>query len=70
VIEACSIRQIDSVSCHDAFAMYLDSTNLGIGALFRSSFVTNVTCWLTLVLRMCNPMVLPSMQLQKVSVTL
>jgi len=34
------------VSCHNhnAFAFYLDSTNLGIGALLRSSFVTRVMC--------------------------
>jgi len=29
---------------HNAFAFYLDSTNLGIDALLRSSFVTSVTC--------------------------
>ena len=39
--------------CHNAFAFYLDSTNLGISALLRSSAVTSVTCWLTIVLRMC-----------------
>jgi len=53
VIELCWIRLIDGVSCHNAFAFYLVSTNLGIGVLFRSSFVTSVTCELTLVLRMC-----------------
>ena len=44
VIEICSIRLTDGVSCHNAFALYLDSTNLGIGALLRSSAVTSVTC--------------------------
>ena len=44
VNELCSIRLIDGVSCHNAFAFYLDSTNLGIGALLRSSFATSVTC--------------------------
>ena len=44
VKELCSIRLIDGVLCHNVFAFYLDSTNLGIGALFRSSFVTSVTC--------------------------
>jgi len=43
VIELCSIRLIDGVSCHNAFAFCLDSTNLGIGALLRSSVVTSVT---------------------------
>jgi len=50
VKELCSIRLIDGVPCHNAFVFYLDSTNLGIGALLRSSFVTSVT---TIVLRMC-----------------
>ena len=31
-------------TCHNASAFYLDSTNIGIGALLRSSFVTSVTC--------------------------
>jgi len=44
VIELCSIRLIDGVSSHNVFAFYLDSTNLGIGALLRSSFVTSDTC--------------------------
>jgi len=44
VIEICSIRLIDGVSCHNAFAFYVDSTNLGISALLRSSVVTSVTC--------------------------
>jgi len=44
VIELFCVRLIDGVSCHNAFAFYLDSTNLGIGALFRSSFATSVTC--------------------------
>jgi len=44
VIELCCIHLIDGVSCHKAFAFYLDSTNLGIGALLRSSHVTSVTC--------------------------
>jgi len=53
VIELCSVRLIDGVSSHNAFAFYLDSTNLGIRALLRSSAVTSVTCQLTIVLRMC-----------------
>ena len=32
VMELCCIRLIDGVSCQNAFAFYLDSTNLGIGA--------------------------------------
>jgi len=44
MIELCSIPLIDGVSCHSAFAFYLDSTNLGIGAVLRSSVVTSVTC--------------------------
>jgi len=44
MIELCSIRLIDGVSCHNAYASYLDSTNLGISALLRSSVVTSVTC--------------------------
>jgi len=44
MVELCSIRMIDGVACHNAFAFHLDSTNLGIGALFRSSVVTIVTC--------------------------
>jgi len=44
VNELCCIRLIDGVSCHNAFAFYLHSTNLGIGALLRSSFATSVTC--------------------------
>jgi len=44
VIELCSTRLIDGVSCQLAFTFYLDLTNLGIGALLRSSFVTSVTC--------------------------
>jgi len=44
VIELCCIRLIDDVSRHNAFAFYLDSTNLGLGALMRSSLVTNVAC--------------------------
>ena len=43
VIELYSIRFTDGVSCHNAFAFYLDSTNLGIGALLRSSVATSVT---------------------------
>jgi len=34
---------IDGVSYHNAFAVYLDSTNLGIGTLLHSSVVTSVT---------------------------
>ena len=44
VIELSSVRLIDGVSSHNAFAFYLDSTNLGISALLRSSAVTSVTC--------------------------
>jgi len=44
VIELCSVCLINGVSCHNAFEFCLDSTNLGIGALLRSSVVTNVTC--------------------------
>jgi len=44
VIEICSTRLNDGVSRHNAFAFYLDSTNLGIGALPRSSVETSVTC--------------------------
>jgi len=53
VIELCSVRLIDGVSSHNAFAFYLDSTNLGISALLRSGAATRVTCKLTLVLEMC-----------------
>jgi len=41
VLEHCSVCLIDGVSCRNALAFYLDSTNLGIGA--RSSVVTCVT---------------------------
>ena len=44
VIELCSVRLIDGVSSHNAFAFYLDYTKLGISALLRSSAVTSVTC--------------------------
>ena len=44
VNELCKIRLIDGVSCHNAFALYLDSTNLGIDAILHSSFVTSVMC--------------------------
>jgi len=53
VIELCSVRLIDGVSSHNAFAFYLDSTNLGVSALLRSTAETSVTCWLTIMLRMC-----------------
>jgi len=43
MIELCCIRLIDGVSCHNAFAFYIDSTNQGIGALHRSSVETSVT---------------------------
>ena len=42
VIELCSVRLIDGVSSHNAFAFSLDSTNLGISAILRSSAVTSV----------------------------
>ena len=44
VVELRSVRLIDGVSSHNAFTFYLDSTNLGISALLRSSAVTSVTC--------------------------
>jgi len=44
VIELCIVRLIDGVSCHNAFAFYLDWTKLGISALLHSSAVTSVTC--------------------------
>jgi len=44
VIELCSVRLIDGVSSHSAFAFYLDSTNLEVSTLLRSSAVTSVTC--------------------------
>jgi len=44
VTEHCSVCLIDGVSCHNAFAFYLASASLGIGALFRSGVVTSVTC--------------------------
>ena len=53
VIELCCIRLTDGVSCHNGFAFCLDSTNLGIGALLRSSVVISVTSYLTLVSTMC-----------------
>jgi len=53
MIELCSVRWIDGVSRHHVFAFYLDSTNLEISALLRSSAVTSVTCYLIIVLRMC-----------------
>jgi len=34
---------IEGVSCHNAFAFFLDSTSLGIGVLVFSSVVTRVT---------------------------
>ena len=44
VIELFSDRLVDGLSNHNAFAFYLDSTNLGISALLRSNAVTSVTC--------------------------
>jgi len=44
VIEICSIRLIDGVLCHNPFAFYVDSTNLGVGVLLHSSVVTMVMC--------------------------
>ena len=37
VIELSSVRLIDGVSSHNAFAFYLDQNNLGISAILRSS---------------------------------
>jgi len=42
VIELCSIRLIDGLSCRNASAFYLNSTNLGIGTLINSIVVTSV----------------------------
>jgi len=44
MIELYSVLLIDGVTSHNAFEFYLDSTNLGISALIRSSAVTSVTC--------------------------
>jgi len=44
VIELGSIRLIDGVPCQNAFAVYLGSTSLGVGALLRSSVETSVAC--------------------------
>ena len=44
VIELRSVCSIDGVSSHNAFAFYLDPTNLGISALLRSSAARSVTC--------------------------
>jgi len=37
VLEHCSVCLIDGVSCHNAFAFYLNSAGLGIGVLLCSS---------------------------------
>jgi len=42
VIELCSICLIDDVSCHNVFAVYLDSTSLGMGALLRGEIYPNI----------------------------
>ena len=47
------VRLIDGMTSHNAFAFYLDSPNLGIGTLLRSTAVTSVTCYPIIVLRMC-----------------
>jgi len=41
MIELCCIHLIDGVPCYNAFAFYLDSTNLGTGALLslQTTFV-------------------------------
>jgi len=44
VIELCSVRLIDGMSYHNAFAVYVDSTCLGIATLLRSSVETSVAC--------------------------
>jgi len=44
MIELYNVRLIDGVSSHNDFEFYLDSTNLGISALLRSSAATSVTC--------------------------
>jgi len=53
VIELSSVCLIDGMSCHNAFAVYPDSTSLGIAALLRNSVETSIACWLTLVLTIC-----------------
>jgi len=39
VIKLCNVCLIDGVSCHNAFAIYLNLASLGIGTLLRSSVV-------------------------------
>jgi len=46
VIELYSVHLIDGVSCHNAFAFYLDSNSLGIGTLLCSSVLTSVWMFL------------------------
>jgi len=53
VIELCNVRLIDGVSSHNAFAFYLDSTNLGISAPYGS--VSNA-----FVKSVCNPVIPPA----------
>ena len=72
VNELSSVRLIDGVSSHNAFEFYLDSTNLGISALLRSSAATkcyalannrvknvSVTLWFCLQCS-CNPVIPPA----------
>jgi len=42
VIKLHNVCLIDGVSCHNAFAFYLDSNSLGIGTLLCSSVLTSV----------------------------
>jgi len=44
MIELCSVCCIDGVSCHNAFAFYLDSTSLGIWHPSSVVGLTSVTC--------------------------
>jgi len=50
VLGHCSVCSFDGVSCHNAFAFYLASTSLGVGALLSSSVVLrmSVTLWFCL----------------------
>jgi len=68
VIELCSVCLIDGVSYHNAFAFYLDSISLGIGALLCSSVLTSVRMLLypccsafnTVAKSVCNSVIPPA----------